>query len=332
MCLTLALTCGCGTAAPAVSAPESAKPVQKNLPATARAPQETRGPTPPATAAAPTTAATGAAPTQAGVGSLTALSHVYLIVMENKEYGDVIGSPNAPYINRLADEYGLASNYTAVAHPSEPNYIALFAGSTLGVADDAVHALPAKNLVDQIEGTGKTWKVFAQNVPPGCFTGESSSGGADGEGTYARKHDPAISFSDISSAPARCANIADFAQFDPGAANFELIVPNLCNDMHDCSVSAGDDFLKQFAPRILNSAAWQQGGVLFLVWDEGTTNLGGGGHVPLLVVSKQVPAGFKTSTAYNHYSLVRTIEDAWGLGCLNLTCSATELAGFFARP
>jgi hypothetical protein len=252
--------------------------------------------------------------------------------MENKEYGDIIGNPDAPYINSMADDYGLALNYTAVAHPSLPNYIALFAGSTQGITDDAVHDLGATNLADQIESAGKTWKVFAQNVPTGCFAGESFSGGADGKGTYERKHNPAISFTDIRGAPARCANITDMTHFDPAAANFELIVPNLCNDMHDCPAAVGDNFMNQLAPRILTSPGWQQGGVLFLVWDEGTTNQGGGGHIPLIVVSKQVPVGSKLSTAYNHYSLLRTIQDAWGLACLDLSCSATNLAGFFGRP
>ncbi len=126
-----------------------------------------------------------------------------------------------------------------VAHPSEPNYLALFSGSTQGIADDANHDFAGHNLADQLEARGKTWRVFAQNVPLDCFTGATASGGEDGAGTYARKHEPAISFTDISTSPSRCGNITDFTHFDPAAADFEFIAPNLCNDMHDCSVCDG---------------------------------------------------------------------------------------------
>ena len=178
---------------------------------------------------------------------------------------------------------------------------------------------------------GKTWRVFAENVPTNCFGGEVGVNGEDGTGFYARKLNPAISFTDISRAPARCANITDFTHLDPAAADYALIVPNLCHDMHDCSVAAGDSFLKGFVPKILNSGAWRDGGALFITWDEGTTNAGGGGRVPLIVISNRVPKGFQSATAHNHYSLVRTIEEAWGLGCLNESCKANTLDEFFSQ-
>ena len=265
----------------------------------------------------------------ANASGLPAFSHIYVIVMENKEYGDIVGSASAPYLNSLIAQYGVATNYTGVIHPSEPNYFALFSGSTQGATGDGVYNLPGKNLADQLEAKGKTWRVFAQNDPLNCFTGEIGVNGADGVGFYARKHNPAISFTDISGAPARCANITDFTHFDPAAADYALIVPNLCNDMHDCSVATGDKFLQGFVPKILASPAWQIGGALFITWDEGTTNLGGGGRVPLLVISSGVPKGFQSAVAHNHYSLVRTIEDAWGLGCLNEACQANNLGEFF---
>ncbi len=254
--------------------------------------------------------------------------HIYVIVMENKGYENIVGNADAPYINSLIATYGLATNYSGVAHPSEPNYLALFSGSTQGIADDANHDFAGQNLADQLEAAGKTWKVFAQNVPPDCFTGAAASGGDDGAGTYARKHEPAISFTDISTAPARCANITDFSHFDPAAADFEFIAPNMCNDMHDCSVATGDAFLSKFVPTILNSPAWQAGGVLFIVWDEGEGAFASN-HVPALVISPAVPKGFQSDVAHDHYSLLRTIEDAWGLGCLNKTCSANNMNEFF---
>jgi hypothetical protein len=285
---------------------------------------------PSATSAPPTLTsvpATPMQPTATSAPSGLSFSHVYLIVMENKGYTNIVGNSNAPYINSLIADYGLATNYSGVAHPSEPNYLALFSGSTQGVFDDGNHDLDGQNLADQLEANGKTWRVFAQNVPPDCFKGGTASGGADGAGAYARKHEPAISFTDISASTARCGNITDFTHFDPAAADFEFIAPNLCNDMHDCSVATGDAFLQSFVPTILNSPAWQQGGVLFITWDEGEGVLSN--QVATLVISKAVPQGFQSDVAHDHYSLLRTIEDAWGLGCLNNTCTANNLGEFF---
>ena len=209
------------------------------------------------------------------------------MVMENREFGSIVGNASAPYLNSLIARYRLATAYTAVAHPSEPNYLALFSGSTQGVTDDGVYDLVASNLADQLEAHARSWRVFAQNVPAGCYTGGSASGGADGPGTYARKHEPAISFSDIATSAARCGHITDFSTFDPSAADFELIVPNLCNDMHDCPVSSGDAFLRSFVPQITENPAFADS-VLFITWDEGSTDIGGGGRVATLVVSPRL--------------------------------------------
>ena len=249
--------------------------------------------------------------------------------MENKGYDEIVGNSTAPYINSLIASYGLATNYNGVAHPSEPNYLALFSGSTQGIADDANHDFAGQNLADQLEARGKTWQIFAQNVPPDCFTGATATGGEDGPGAYARKHEPAISFTDISTSPSRCANITDFTHFDPAAADFVFIAPNLCNDMHDCSVATGDAFLRSFVPTILNSPAWQQGGVLFITWDEGEGSTYSSNHVATLVISQAVPKGFQSDVAHDHYSLLRTIQNAWGLDCMNNSCTANTLNEFF---
>lgn len=249
--------------------------------------------------------------------------------MENRDYAAVVGSPDAPFINELAGRYALATNYFAVTHPSQPNYIALFSGSTQGVTDDGVHDLGGRNLADQLDARGRTWRVFAENVPAGCYTGAVAVGGLDGDGTYARKHDPAISFTDIAGDPSRCGRISDFSHFDPSAADFELIVPNLCHDGHDCSTATADAFLRSFIPRITGSPAFA-GSALFIVWDEGTSAEGGGGRVPALVASPLVKSGSRSDARFSHYSLLRTIEDAWGLGCLGASCAAADMGAMFA--
>ena len=260
-----------------------------------------------------------------------AFSHIYVIVMENHEYGSIVGSSRAPYINALIRRYGLATSYTAVAHPSEPNYLALWAGSTFGIHDDAVHNLAARNVSDQLSLHGQTWHVYAQDLPRVCSTVASAYGGVDlvgAAGAYVRKHEPAISFLDISRYPTRCSRITRLSTFSPTAASLELIVPNMTNDMHDGSIAQGDAFLRAFVPKITGSAAFRTS-LLVITWDEGSTSLGGGGHVATLVISPRTPVGKRSAIAHNHYSLLRTIEDAWGLGCMNQTCTANDLREFF---
>jgi hypothetical protein len=277
--------------------------------------------------AGPTTGGTSAPP--ASAPSIPTFGHVFVVVMENKESGSILGNPSAPYINELADRYGLASSYSGVAHPSLPNYLALWSGSTQGVDDDRVYNFTTgTTLADQIEAAGRSWHVAAENVPPVCYKGAVASGGEDGSGTYARKHEPAISWTSVSSDPKRCANITDFSHFDPNVGNFWLIVPNLCHDTHDCSIATGDDFMKSFMPRILTSAAFANS-VVFLTWDEGTTSIGGGGNTVTLVISPLGKASFESSTPHDHYSLLRTIESAWGMPCLAKACDANDLREFF---
>jgi hypothetical protein len=263
------------------------------------------------------------------LSQVPAFSHVYVLMLENQEYNNIVDNANLPYLNGLISRYGLATNYHGLTHPSQPNYLALFSGSTQDVTDDDAHQLDAMNLADQLDARGKTWRIYEQNVRPDCYTGDTSDTHAEGPGRYMRTHNPAISFNSVSGSPTRCKNITGFTAFDPAAADFELIVPDSCNDMHDCAPATSDQFLASFVPKILNSTAWQQGGVLFLAWDEGTTNEGGGGHVPLIVISSLVARGFQSSVQHDHYSILRTVEDAWGLPCLGLACQATNLADFF---
>jgi hypothetical protein len=288
------------------------------------------GPTPRSTAPVETPIATAAIPH---------FDHIYVIVFENKESSDIVGSSDAPYLNSLIGQYGLATGYHSIAHPSQPNYLALWSGSTFGVQDDGVHDLAGNTIADQLDAHGMTWKVFAENYPvnatsggPACFTGASAKDGEDGTGTYARKHDPAMSFTNLSGNPSRCAShITDFSHFDAAAADFSFVVPNLCHDMHDCPVSTGDSWLKQWLPdHVLNTSAWKTtNSAVFITWDEGTA--AAGGSVPLIVISHLTSPGTASGNAHNHYSLLRTIEDAWSLGCLRESCQASALTELFSK-
>ena len=268
---------------------------------------------------------------------IPSFDHVYVIMMENKEYPSVVGSSDAPYLNQLIQQYGSATNYTGVAHPSEPNYTALWSGSTNGVTDDGTYNLYAPTIADQLETAGKSWMVFAENYPvstngPGCDTASTAADGPDGTGNYVRRHNPAMNFISVSGNTQRCSqHVTDFSHFDPAAANFSLIVPNLCHDMHDCPVSSGDIWLQSWlATNILNTPTWSQtDSAVIITWDEGTSGTGGGGQVPTIVISKHTPQGYVSAAAANHYTLLRTIEDAFGLGCLQESCNAGNLQQFF---
>ena len=284
-------------------------------------------PTPAATAAgaAATTASPSApsygAPPAPARATVPAFSHIFVIAMENHEYGSVIGRPDSPFVNNLAATYGLATNYFAASHPSLPNYFALTAGSTFGIASDCTTCyVNATNIADQVESSGRSWKAYMEDMPTPCYMGASA-------GNYAMKHNPFMYYTDIRNNPARCAaHVVPFTQFGLDMStgqvpNFVWITPNMCNDTHDCPVSTGDAWLGNVVPRITGSAAYRNGGVLFITWDEGSSNASccgdaWGGHVATLVISPKSIAGARSSIAENHYSLLRTIEDGFGLAHL----------------
>jgi phosphatidylinositol-3-phosphatase len=250
--------------------------------------------------------------------------HVWLIVMENRSYGQVIGAADAPFLNAFAARYGLATDYHAVARPSLPNYLALISGSTQGVTDDGLHDLAAKSLFDQLDAAGLSWRVFAENVPPGCYLGAAARGGPDGAGVYARKHEPAISFTSVSRNPARCGRIEPLSSFTPAAADFSLVIPNLCHDMHDCSTRVGDTWLAGFVPRVLNSEAFAKGGLLVIAFDE-ASGKDTSQHTALLFAGRNIAPGTRATAPSSHYGLLHTIQAIFGLECLAQSCNATPI-------
>ncbi len=159
---------------------------------------------------------------------------------------------------------------------------------------------------------------------------------------YRQKHNPFIYFDSIRLNPARCQKIVPFTEFatdlqNNQVPNFTWITPDMCNDAHDCPMNASDAWLQTWVPRILASPAWQDGGALFITFDEGSTNAGccqeaAGGRIMTMVISPLlVQPGFRSDVPYTHYSLLRTIEMAWGLPLLakaNCDCSV-PMGDFF---
>ena len=315
---------------PTSAPPASSTPAEPSAIPTLGATDQPTAPPTPLPTPAPTvqpTALPSPSPTASSSVSLPNFSHVYVIVLENTEFSGIVGSGKAPYINSLIAKYGLSTKSYAVAHPSEPNYIALTSGGTQGITDDGTYNLGVNNVFDQVEASGRTWAAYQQGYPGGCYTGSSAAAVVDGAGKaggYVRKHNPAISYSSISGNPARCANISSFANFDPAAANFEFITPNLINDMHDGTVADGDNFLKAFLPQITGSSAFANS-VVFVTFDEGTSNVNGGGQIATIAITPNMTPGYKATATYTHYSLLRTIEQAWGLPYLGNAASAAPM-------
>jgi phospholipase C len=246
--------------------------------------------------------------------------------MENRDYSHVVGSGQAPYENgTLIAGCGLATNYHNIAHPSLPNYLAATSGRILAHGDCAPDACPtsASSLFAQLRAAGKTWRAYQESMPANCAHTDA--------GAYAARHNPPVYYTPIAADCARW----DLPMGDATSGNligdlragslpdFAFITPNLCDDTHDCPVNAGDRWLAAWVPRILASPAYQAGTtVLVLTWDEGDSGGSGdcaantttpGCHVATVVVSPSTPAGTRSDTLFNHYSLLETTEQLLGL-------------------
>ena len=253
-----------------------------------------------------------------------------MVMMENREYGQVAGSTSAPYVNGLARRYALATASFAISHPSLPNYVALIGGSTFGITSDCTGChVGARNLVDQLEVARISWKAYMEGMPSPCYRGSSA-------GRYAKKHDPFAYYDDVASSAARCSRIVPGTQLagdirSGALPRFVWLTPDLCHDGHDCSLAAADHYLAQALPPLLDALG--PGGLLFLTWDEGTSGAGccrraHGGHVVTIVAGPGARAGARSSVPSDHYSILRTIEDRWGLARLGEAgCACTPSLG-----
>jgi phosphatidylinositol-3-phosphatase len=252
--------------------------------------------------------------------------HVAVIVMENKEYGDVIGTPSTPYINQLARTYGLATSAYAITHPSLPNYLALTGGSTFGISSDCTDcSVPGAGLAGQLEAHGIGWKAYMEDLPHPCFSGS-------GAGAYAKKHDPFLYYRGLN----QCPPVVPLTQLSRderlrALPTFIWITPNLCHDMHDCPTATGDRFLSRLVPPLLRALG--RGGLLFLTWDEGSSDngcchLASGGHIATIVAGPGARRGVRLHTPVDHYSLLQTVEDLMDLPRLGgAACACTPSLG-----
>jgi hypothetical protein len=261
-------------------------------------------------------------------GPPTTYAHVVWIWMENHSYSQIVGNSSAPYSNSLANGCGLATNYNAVTHPSLPNYIAATSGSTWGIADDnppSSHPLAVNSIFQQASSAGS----YEESMPSNCDLSSS--------GSYAVKHNPEAYYTNIRTACS--SNNVPLGTTSSGAflnalnsgtlPKFSFVTPNLCNDMHDCSIATGDAWLQSWVPRITASSSYQAGNtVVFITWDEDDGS--SGNHVAAIVVSPYTTPGTKSTVSFTHYSLLRTTEELLGVPTfLGDAASATSMRSAF---
>ena len=328
------------------------------------------------------------------------VDRIFVIMLENHSQSSVIGDSNAPFLNQLAKTYALASNYYGVTHPSLPNYIAATSGSNWFINNDnPANRFDHTNLVDQLEEHHIPWGAYMDAMPSAGYLGDYYPSST--VRLYASKHNPFVLYDDIRNNPARLANIKPYDQLSADLngqhpPSFVWISPDQCNDMHggvsevpghpetpcpasrtkddanDTALKAkADAFVKQAVTTIMNSHAWTNHSVIFIVTDEsdfvegnaatdswestehccdspvlpdGYAFLGsdgkpdknvwhgvkgdftyGGGLIPAVIVSPAGPQGYVGTTPYNHYSLLRTIEEVWDLGYLGNASDAAQV-------
>jgi hypothetical protein len=255
-------------------------------------------------------------------------SHVLIVVIENKEFGDVIGNPRMPNFNRWASEYALLTQYYAITHPSLPNYLALISGDFFGIQSNCVDCfVDGRSLPDLLEASGRSWKAYLEGLPEAGFLGSYS-------GKYAMKHNPFVYFNAIRKDPGRLTRsvvrLAELADdLDKNALpDYAFVVPNMCNSSHDCGLEVADAWLGGVVGSILESPAFDASSLLVLTFDEGATDRGScglakGGWIATILISPLVKRGFKDAAPYSHYSLLKTILRSWGLGDLGHTADPT---------
>jgi len=286
--------------------------------------------------------------------------HVVIILMENQGVYDIcLSSPPpcstsgpAPYMAGLANAYGIGSQYLSLINTSQPNYVALIGGSTLGCNSSGCPTITAPNLVDRFEAVGLSWKGYFenQNFAAGCDTSSHEP--------YEPIHNPFIPFQDITSNAARCnqlvlanpstcGGVTDCVLINDlnsaSAPNFMWLTPNDCNDMRGASgicsssITTGDNYLKSLVPGILNSNTFKSGrSALFITFDEGN------GYCPLngssescvysVWAGQAAKTSFGTSNLYNHYSFPKTVEVNWNLASLSTGDGSAKAMTEFFNP
>jgi hypothetical protein len=271
-------------------------------------------------------------------------NHVLLVIEENTGYSSVVGSSSMPYLNGLIGKYGLATNYTAATHPSIDNYFMLTAGAYFANNNDSwdcsttTGVISADNMVRELNNAGKTWKDYDESIPSTGYTGCDTGG-------YAKKHNPFAFFNDVANTAQKNQMVDFTGNFANDVANgtlpnFSLVIPNLCDDAHDCGLSTADSWLQSNIDPFIKSTQFANGGLVVILFDEdsstGSSGCSGtqencGGHIACVIVAPNIVSpGFKSSVAHYHSDVLRLILQ--GLGAKTypgLGASSSNFSEFF---
>jgi phosphatidylinositol-3-phosphatase len=272
---------------------------------------------------------------------LPTVDHVFVVVLENQSFSAVIGNPAMPFLNSLASQNSLATQYFANAHPSVGNYFMLTTGQIITTDDAFAGTVAADNIVRALAGAGKTWKAYLESIPSVGYTGDDVF-------PYLKHHNPFVFFTDVLSSPAALANMVPFSQLSSDIAagvvpSFAFIVPNAVHDCHDCpggltatctdneKLVAADQWLQSnLAPLLKNPSLANS--VFIITWDESFLNdlTGGGGQIATVLVGSHVRPAFTSSTFFQHESTLRLVLDLLRVSDHpGSSANAPSMGGFF---
>jgi hypothetical protein len=262
--------------------------------------------------------------------SVPQFGHVFMVVEENHNYSEVIGNPAMPYLNSLASQYGLATQYFANTHPSIGNYFILTTGQLVTNDDNFIGTVGVDNIVRNLIAAGKTWKSYAESIPSTGYIGGDSY-------PYAKRHNPFAYFADVVNISTQVNNLVSLSQFNSDLANdqlpnFSYLVPNLLDDAHDGSLQLADGWLQRNIAPLISSPIFQTDGLLIIVFDESDTNdsVHGGGHVAAFIISPKAKQGYQSTSMYQHQSALRLILHGLEIQDFPAAASnAPEMSEFF---
>ncbi|HEY1271702.1 MAG TPA: alkaline phosphatase family protein [Terriglobales bacterium] len=262
--------------------------------------------------------------------NLPQFTRVFLVVEENRGFSSVIGNSSMPYLNALAAQYGLATQYYGNVHPSLPNYFMLTTGQLVAPDDSFAGTISDDNIVRELAASGKSWKAYTESLPNAGYMGANVY-------PYVRDHNPFVYFSDVINSSTTASNMVPFTQFavdlqNNQLPNFSFILPDLIHDAHDGTTAQADAWLQANLDPLIKSAAFQQSGLLIITFDEAedTDITNGGGHVATIIVSPLAKKGFKSTTLYQHQSTLRLILEALGAsGFPGASANAPSMEEFF---
>ncbi|KAI0968104.1 phosphoesterase family-domain-containing protein [Xylaria arbuscula] len=255
------------------------------------------------------------------------------IFLENQDYAIAAGDPNLAY---LATQGILLDNYYAITHPSQPNYVVAGGASTHGFIDDNFKRLDAstETIVDLLEAAQVSWSIYQEDMPYSGFQGTYVNQ-QNGANDYVRKHNPLVSYDSVGTDVNRLAKTKNFTLFERDLANNALpqwmfITPNMTNDGHDSSVTVAGAWARSFLDPLLSNSNFNNDRTLIILTFDESENYLAENRVFSVLLGNAVPSskvGTTDSTAYNHYSLTKTVEDNWALG--NLGQNDVSAVSFF---